>query len=98
MFTIKHVTAEGNEELHYGSNPLFVSADSAEGKQRGNAIVHYTNANQKVCDIRWGKVYVMNELGKTVATYDLGSHPGASSVGSFQAGLGLQNPGLQNRA
>lgn len=87
MFTIKHVTADGSEELHYGSNPLYVSADSPEGKQRGNAIVHYTDANQLVQDIRWGKVYVMNEFGKTVATYDLGQHPGLTGIGTFAATL-----------
>lgn len=92
MFTIKHVTPSGNEELHYGSSPIFVSAESPEGRERGNAIVHYTDANQQVQDIRWGKVYVMNEFGKTVATYDLGQHPGLSG-GTFSASLasGHQN-------
>lgn len=82
MFTLKHVTLEGNEELHYGDSPMYVSANSLEGRDRGNAIVHYTDAKGQVCDIRYGKVYVMNEHGRTVATYDMGS---PSILGNFQA-------------
>ncbi len=70
MFTLKHVTPDGNEELHYGSSPIYSRTQS------GGDTVHYTDSKSEVQTIRWGKVYVMNEHGKTVATYDMGDRPG----------------------
>lgn len=92
MFTIKHITVEGNEELHSGTSPIFVNPNSFEGKERGNAVVRYTDEKGTSQTIRWGKVYVMNGTGQTVATYEMGSPNVGMSFGS-----GIQTPEGQER-
>lgn len=95
MFTIKHVATDGNEELHYGSNPKYISLGSLEGRERGNSVVNYTDVKGDKHTIRWGKVYIMNDSGKTVSTYDLGS-PNVGSTNELPpikyGGTGYKNP------
>lgn len=67
MFTIKHVHIHG-ETLFTGREPQFhANMDSAEGKT-----VSYENEHGVRIYITGGTVYVMNEIGKTVAKYELG--------------------------
>lgn len=104
MFTIKHVKTDGNEEIHAGLLPSFVSKDSLEGRERGNSVIHYTDDKGAEQTIRWGKVYIMNESGRTVATYDLGQPLLNGQTRSIQGSVGFvdaRNPplsGYQNQA
>ena len=84
MFSIKHVTTgDQNEELHMGTSPVYISPTSHEGLERGNPVFHYTDEKGEVQTLRYGKIYVMNEAGRTVASYDLGA---PNTGGSYQSG------------
>lgn len=66
MFTIKHVTDSG-EAIYLGSEVTYLngSDNSAAAKQ-----VAYLDGKEWK-SLQFGIVYVMNDTGKTVATYDM---------------------------
>lgn len=69
MFTIKHVSPTGNETLYQATEASFVSDPSG-----ATSFVNYTAPNSnEIKSIEGGTVYVMNEAGKTVATYRMES-------------------------
>jgi hypothetical protein len=81
MFTIKNVTTSGNEELFSGTDPMYIA-----GALGGSApYFTYTDANDQMHQIIGGKIYVMNEIGRTVARYDLPTND------AFNAPIGLQS-------
>jgi|SRR5215216_1443492 len=95
MFTIKHVKTDGCEEIHAGYLPSFVSKDSLEGRERGNAVVHFNDEKGSEQTLRWGKVYIVNDIGKTVASYDLGDSLLGNQMDSTNSpNLAYQNPPL----
>lgn len=70
MFTIKHIHNNG-ESLFEGKEPQFhANIDSSEGKTAS-----YVNDHDVRIYITGGAVYVMNDLGKTVAHYNLDGIP-----------------------
>lgn len=77
MFTIKH-QHENGETLYAGKEPSLMSK---MGSSDGGTVA-YTNENGVVIFITGGVVYVMNEIGKTVAHYDL--RPQADNMSPIQ--------------
>ena len=74
MFTIKHVNFTGGETLYEGNEPCFTNAGSSGLTLSGAVecgVVTYTDAKGEVQIIHGGKVYIMNDAGKTVAVYEL---------------------------
>ncbi len=70
MFTLKHITDSGDapyfgEALYSGTEVIFRNGDTADTIQ-----VAYLDGKEWE-SLRYGIVYVMNEAGKTVATYDM---------------------------
>lgn len=65
MFTIKHVSPSGNEALYQAIDVQFLP-----GVAPDTGMVSYkTAAGPELHGLEGGTVYVMNEAGKTVATY-----------------------------
>lgn len=84
MLAIKHVTGSG-EALYQGSEVIYLN-----GAGDANAIAATAAEQLQYLDgkewksLRFGVVYVMNDAGKTVATYDmnrLGVQSAAGIVG-----------------
>ena len=73
MFTIKNVSPAGSEELFTGTSPSYFSGRSDSGLTGGAPFFTYADLNSQVQTITSGKVYVMNDSGRTVASYDLPS-------------------------
>lgn len=70
MFTIKHIHDKG-EGVYQGDEPQFhADMDSSEGKTAS-----YLNGSGVRIYITGGEVYVMNDLGRTVAHYNLDGVP-----------------------
>lgn len=80
MFTLKHITPDGNEALHEAIGVLFIPIEAAGLGQPAYTAKHQLGSlwltgpdpNAPISEIRDGRVYVMNETGATVANYDLG--------------------------
>lgn len=64
MMTIRHVEPDGQEEIFQVS--------SVRRTREG----HLTIGTER--EITQGKIYVMNDAGKTVAVYDFEKHKGAA--------------------
>lgn len=80
MFTIKHLTHDGNEALYEALMVSFMPAPTAVGlDQPAGTSAHrlgtlaFSEPRQVgLNELRDGSVYVMNENGSTVSKYDLG--------------------------
>lgn len=73
MLTIKHITVSG-EALYQGSEAIYHNGmDTAAVEQ-----LQYLDGKEWKF-LRFGVAYVMNDAGKTVATYDM------NGVANFQA-------------
>lgn len=71
MFTLKHVSPFGGEAIYQGSEVTYGDAQSAAGTAvQSAAHVAYLDGREWKY-LHKGVVYVMNDVGKTVATYDL---------------------------
>jgi hypothetical protein len=87
MFTVKHVSHTGIETIYPATEAVFNPND---GSTQSLGFFHYTvPGTTEIRGIEGGTVYVMNETGKTVATYrmtpDLVSYvPFDNSVSSPQ--------------
>jgi hypothetical protein len=73
MFTIKWIAANGSEMLYRGMDVSFTPADQrGDGVKAGGyerPVVSFQVDSGVQCSIDSGAVYVMNDAGKTVASY-----------------------------
>lgn len=70
MFTIKWIADNGSEALWQGRDINYTPAK--ENKETGKATLRFQlgpEAGESFCSIDNGRVYVMNENGKTVSDY-----------------------------
>lgn len=77
MFTIKHITLNGSETLYYHANvryePEGISQGVCEEKGAYKSPPRILLQGHEPPWLDGGTVFVMNDLGKTVARYDLGA-------------------------
>lgn len=77
MFTIKWIASNGYEHLYRGSDVRFVPESTAiSGKRTVEFDLTGQTSNiegDSRCIIDEGRVFVMNETGKTIADYHLDS-------------------------
>ena len=81
MFTIKHIDNASRETLYNGANPCM---DRNMESTLGQTVTFWTGEEQAA--ITGGTVYIMNDNGKTVATYHLGGPiqtKSQTSLGTF---------------
>lgn len=71
MFTIKWIASNGYEHLYRGRDVRYVPV-SARSDVPGKTTVEF-DVDGLCCTLDSGRVYVMNEAGKTVADYCLGN-------------------------
>lgn len=75
MFTIKHVMKEHNAQVSGVEREALYSGTKNVHKlipeEYSTAVVQFIDTDKALITISSGVVYVMNENGKTVATYDL---------------------------
>ena len=96
MLTIKHVIWNGDFETIYQAKE--VRAKYREHSKGAGSInepsaldfIAFDTPNGAVNQITHGKVYVMNEAGKTVSTYDFGWNGPANVPPEFEKDTGQQ--------
>jgi hypothetical protein len=69
MLTVRHIYASGHEEIHL-TNRVSFQPFSAEGGSPPKT-VFWERQDGSTVPLTDGSVYVMNDLGKTVAKYSL---------------------------
>ena len=74
MLTVRVIRPDGSEWIEeVGSVALNTAKQSLTGRR---SVTIFLVGKEQICtDIYEGFVYVMNNNGKTVAAYDLGSEP-----------------------
>lgn len=77
MFTIKLVTDNGYQHIYRGRDVRFVPA-TAQNSAPAYNVVQFDDAETGLITIGEGRVFVMNDSGKTVADYDLAPVPRAA--------------------
>jgi hypothetical protein len=94
MFTIKWIAGNGYEHIYQGREVRYVPASS---KAEGSAFPNETTVEFDItgqssnvegdssCILDSGRVYVMNEAGKTVADYVLSSNEFPHGINPRQA-------------
>lgn len=85
MMTVKHVALSGEEYIYPTSHVNYVPTTVLNDLQGVDTLWWY-DTDGRAYPITGGKVYVMNDSGKTVSRYELSK--------SAPDGLGLQNPPL----
>jgi hypothetical protein len=76
MFTVKWIADNGSEMLYQAKGDISYSPGrvrGAAGADEAKACVAFTDSDGVHCSIDAGDIFVMNELGKTVARYALAS-------------------------
>ena len=74
MFTIKHVTSSG-ETIYLGSEVMYHNGMELAAPEQ---VMYLDNKEWK--SLRFGVVYVMNDAGKTVATYNMNAGRGIQTA------------------
>lgn len=88
MLTVKHVIWGGDFETLYQAKevrakyPERMSSDAPQGEAE---FVAFDLPNGGVHKIEFGKVYVMNEAGRTVGKYDVGATQQRASANAVNA-------------
>lgn len=78
MFTLKHVSEDGNEtiyqseEVQHTNGGMFGSTESVDPPP---TVWRTSPHTREITPLTGGTVYVMNDEGKTVAIYRLSSNP-----------------------
>jgi hypothetical protein len=75
MLTLKHIIWNGGFETIYQAKEVrakFPEPKTSDGPMGGPEFVAFDLPNGDVRTIKFGRVYVMNEAGKTVSKYELG--------------------------
>lgn len=81
MFTIKHISGLGDEEIIQVETVRFSPGTQSCMAQNGGAstppTVWISHLSRGVSEtpLTGGTIFVMNDMGKTVARYDLGASP-----------------------
>ena len=85
MFTIKHVISAGGFETVYAAKQVRVKRKDLDNPMSTRCVefVEFDCPNGDVRTIDNGKIYVMNEDGRTVASYEIGKLAD-SSVGDMK--------------
>ena len=76
MLTLKHIIWEGDFETIYEAKQIRVrhkdrTPDAIPGSKTPIEFIAFDLPNDEVMTLTFGKIYVINELGKTVTTYDI---------------------------
>ncbi len=75
MLTLKHIIWDGGFETIYQAKEVrakYPEPKTSVGPQGGPEFVAFDLPNGDVRKLDFGKVYIMNEGGKTVSSYDMG--------------------------
>jgi hypothetical protein len=75
MFVVKWIMVDGSEKIFGGKEIKFTPAERCATKR---PMVTFYNEEGTECSFDTGRVYVVNDLGKTVANYSLGDLPAAA--------------------
>lgn len=74
MLTVKHIDpVSKNEKIHFAASVTYQHRKkNPDGTYTAAGVLIENSKGEEVHIGHWGKFYVMNEAGKTVANYDLG--------------------------
>ena len=74
MLTVKHIDpVSKNEKIHFAASVTYQHrTKNPDGLYTAAGVLIENSRGEEVHIGHWGKFYVMNEAGKTVASYDLG--------------------------
>lgn len=72
MMTIKHITLGGEEFIYPTTHVNYVTASGLTSDNVKDAVWRYDN-DGRAHALHDGTIFVMNEHGKTVSRYDLGT-------------------------
>jgi hypothetical protein len=68
MFAMKWIASNGSEMIYAGRDISLTPALQSETKR---AMVTFYDQNDTHCSLDTGRVFVMNDHGRTIASYDL---------------------------
>jgi|JI10StandDraft_1071094.scaffolds.fasta_scaffold01299_17 hypothetical protein len=71
MFTIKHIDSSNHEHLWEARPGICFAPDTVVHGTHVPPTVHFTAPDGVISSIDTGTVYVINEVGKTIARYHL---------------------------
>ena len=74
MLTVKHITSDRQESVRLAKEVIY-----AKSPETGKCVVTAWCLDNATLTFDRGMIYVMNDNGKTVADYELGSDPVAHS-------------------